>query len=83
MENLTSILFGLPGVAVDRVERAAVDGDAARLVHVQTVASSAAGCRSCGVISMSVKQYRVTRPRDLPRGGAAGGPLAHAAVPVP
>jgi transposase len=68
MENATSILFGLPGVAVDRVERATVDGDSVRLVHVKTVASSAAGCPRCGVVSMSVKQYRMTRPRDLPYG---------------
>ncbi len=69
MENATSILFGLPGVAVQRVERAAdVHGDAVRLVHVTTVASSAAGCPKCGVVSTSVKQYRTTRPRDLPYG---------------
>ncbi len=69
MENATSILFGLPGVTVDRVERAAdVHGDAVRLVHVKTVASSAAGCPKCGVVSTSVKQYRTTRPRDLPYG---------------
>jgi hypothetical protein len=31
MENATSILFGLPGVAVERVERAVdVHGDAVR-----------------------------------------------------
>jgi transposase len=69
MENATSILFGLPGVAVQRVERAAdVHGDAVRLVHVTTVATSAAGCPKCGVVSTSVKQYRTTRPRDLPYG---------------
>jgi transposase len=56
-------------VAVDRVERAAdEDGDAVRLAHVKTVVSSAAGCPKCGVISASVKQYRSTRPRDLPYG---------------
>jgi transposase len=66
MENATSILFGLPGVAVERVERAVdVHGDAARLVHVVTTASGAAGCPACGVVSTSVKQYRTTRPRDL------------------
>jgi transposase len=68
MENGTSILFGLAGVAVDRVERVSVDGELVRLVHVVTAASSAAGCPQCGVVSTSVKQRRTTRPRDLPYG---------------
>jgi transposase len=68
MENGTSILFGLPGVAVVRVERAAEDGEPVRLVHLTTVASSAAGCPQCGVISASVRQCRTTRPRDLSYG---------------
>jgi transposase len=68
MENGTSILFGLPGVTVDRVERVTVDGELVRLVHVVTAASSAAGCPRCGVVSTSVKQHRTTRPRDLPYG---------------
>jgi transposase len=69
MEKGTTILFGLPGVAVERVERVSgEDGEPVRLVHVKTVASSAAGCPACGVVSTSVKQYRTTRPRDLPYG---------------
>jgi transposase len=68
MQNATTILFGLPGVAVERVERAALDGMPVRLVHVVTTASSAAACPQCGVISGSVKQYRTTMPRDLPYG---------------
>ena len=69
MENGTSILFGLPGVAVQRVERAADEsGAAVRLVHLVTTAASAAGCPQCGVVSVSVKQRRTTRPRDLPYG---------------
>jgi transposase len=68
MENGTSILFGLPGVAVDRVERVIVDGELVRLVHVVTAVSSAAGCPQCGVVSTSVKQRRTTRPRDVPYG---------------
>jgi len=68
MENGTSILFGLPGVAVERVERVAEDGTTVRLVHVVTTVSSAAGCPACGVISTSVRQYRTTRPRDVPYG---------------
>src|SRR5271169_1958344 len=69
MENGTTILFGLPGVAVQRVERVTDEqGVAVRLVHVVTTASSAAGCPQCGVVSTSVKQRRTTRPRDLPYG---------------
>jgi transposase len=69
MENATSILFGVPGVAVERVERTADEhGEPVRLVQITTTASSAAGCPACGVISTSVKQYRTTRPRDLPYG---------------
>ena len=68
MENGTTILFGLPGVAVQRVERVCEDGTLVRLVHVVTTASSAAGCPQCGVVSTSVKQRRTTRPRDLPYG---------------
>jgi transposase len=69
MENGTTILFGLPGVAVQRVERTMDEhGAAVRLVHVVTTASSAAGCPQCGVVSTSVKQRRTTRPRDLPYG---------------
>lgn len=69
MEDGTTILFGLPGVAVDRVER---HGDG-RVAHVVTVDESAAACPGCGVFSTSVKQYRVTRPRDL---GYGEEPLA-------
>jgi transposase len=73
MDDGTSILFGLPGVAVDRVERFTEDGSVMRLVHVVTAASSAAGCPRCGVVSTSVRQYRTTRPRDL---GYGEEPLA-------
>ena len=45
------------------------DGEPVRLVHVVTAASAARrAARQCGVISTSVKQYRTTRPRDLPYG---------------
>jgi transposase len=70
MEDSTTILFGLPDVAVERVERG-VDG--ARTVHVVTDDEDAAACPVCGVFSTSVRQYRTTRPKDLPYGEA---PLA-------
>src|SRR5512144_1630986 len=44
-----------------------------RVAHVVTVDESAAACPGCGVFSTSVKQYRVTRPRDL---GYGEEPLA-------
>jgi transposase len=69
MEKGTTILFGLPGVAVERVERVTGEhGEPGRLVHLTTAATVAAGCPACGVISTSVNQFRTTRPRDLPYG---------------
>jgi transposase len=67
VENGTTILFGLPGVAVDRVEK---DADGARTVHLRTADEAAAACPRCGVFSGSVRQRRSTRPRDLPYGEA-------------
>lgn len=61
----TTILFGLPGVRVREVVRAA---DGVRVVHVVTDDETAAACPVCGVLSVSVKQRRTTRPRDLPYG---------------
>ena len=70
MRDGTTILFGLPGVAVDDVEEAA---DGARTVHVRTVDPDAAACPVCGTFSTVVRQRRTTRPKDLPYGEA---PLA-------
>jgi transposase len=63
----TTILFGLPGVRVREVVRAA---DGTRVVHVVTNDETAAACPECGVLSTSVRQRRTTRPRDLPYGEA-------------
>jgi transposase len=65
MDDSTTILFGLPGVAVTHVERAA---DEVRVVHVRTADGSAAACPQCGVFSTSLRQRRTTRPKDLPYG---------------
>lgn len=65
LSNGTTILFGLPGVSVRRVERSA---DGSRTVHVVTADASAAGCPGCGVISTSVKERVTTTPKDLPYG---------------
>jgi transposase len=61
----TTILFGLPGVRVRDVVRA---GDGTRVVHVVTDEETAAACPACGVLSTSVRQRRITRPRDVPYG---------------
>lgn len=65
LEHATTLLLGLAGVAVERVER--VDGRTRR-VHVSTADATAAACPGCGVVSNSPKQYVTTRPKDLPHG---------------
>jgi transposase len=70
MGDGTTILFGLPGVAVRDVEQG---NSGERTVHVVTADPSAAACPVCGVFSTSVRQHRTTRPKDLPYGEA---PLA-------
>jgi transposase len=61
----TTLLFGLPGVRVERVERRA---DGTRVVHVVTAEPTAAACPACGVVSTSVKGRVSTSPRDIPYG---------------
>jgi hypothetical protein len=62
------VLFGLPGVRVQRVD---LDECGGRVVHVETAAgTSAPGCPACGVVSTSVKGNVITRPADLPYGEA-------------
>lgn len=64
----TSVLFGLPGVRVQRVDLGRSGG---RVVHVETAAGgSGSGCPGCGVVSSSVKGNVITRPVDLPYGEA-------------
>lgn len=65
MTDGTTLLFGLPGVRVERVERLA---DGMRVVHVATTEKTAAACPSCGVLSASVKGRTTTSPKDLPYG---------------
>lgn len=67
MEHGTTLLFGLGGVTVERVEL--LDDAVTRRVHVRTAAPEAA-CPACGVFSESVKQNATTKPRDLPCGEA-------------
>ena len=65
MSDGTTLLFGLPGVRVERVERLA---DRTRVVQVATADEAAAACPSCGVLSTSVKARVITSPRDIPYG---------------
>ncbi|MGH3596796.1 MAG: ISL3 family transposase, partial [Mycobacterium sp.] len=65
MSDGTTLLFGLPGVEVERVERL-VDGT--RVVAVVTAELTAAACPGCGVVSTSVKERVTTSPRDIPYG---------------
>ena len=61
MHDDTTLLVGLDGVVVDRVE---LDPDGCRVVHVSTV-DTAAVCPSCRSVSMSVKGWVETGPRDV------------------
>jgi hypothetical protein len=83
----TTLLLGLEGVVVDRVE---LDPDGCRVVHVSTAPRAkdahddvAAVCPSCRTPATSVKGWVSTRPRDvaLPVPGPAG--VAQAAVALP
>ncbi|MER6528507.1 ISL3 family transposase [Streptomyces sp. NPDC001508] len=65
MDNSTTLLLGLDGLAVEKVERL-VDGT--RRVHLTTADESARACPSCGVFTVHVKGFVQTRPRDLPCG---------------
>lgn len=66
MNNDTTLLLGLDGLAVDHVE---LDADGMRVVHVITADEQAGCCPSCGLASTSLKERVATRPRDLPFGG--------------
>src|ERR1700682_3502210 len=58
----TTLLFGLPGVRVKRVERFA---DGTRVIHVATPDEAAAACPACAVVSTSVKGQVAPSPRDI------------------
>ena len=65
MTDGTTLLFGLPGVRVERVEQL---DDGTRVVHVVTADEAAAACPDCGVVSTSPKEYPTTSPKDIPYG---------------
>lgn len=63
MHDDTTLLLGLDGVVVDRVE---LDPDGCRVVHVSTADAAAAVCPSCRSVSTSVRGWVQTGPRDVP-----------------
>jgi len=65
MSDATTVLFGLPGVRVERFERHA---DGTLVVDVVTDEPTAPACPSCGVVSTSMKDRVVTSPKDIPHG---------------
>lgn len=65
MLNDTTLLLGLDGVSVVRVELLA---DGTRRVHLVTADETARACPACGVFASRVKGSAITRPRDLPCG---------------
>ncbi|MBC2906899.1 transposase [Streptomyces cupreus] len=65
MDNDTTLLLDLDGLAVARVERLE---DGTRRVHLITADEQARACPECGVFATRVKGSATTRPRDLPYG---------------
>lgn len=66
MVNDTTLLLGLGGLGVQRVEN---DADGCLVVHLATMDTDAARCPTCQVTSTSPKQRTDTHPRDVPYGG--------------
>lgn len=65
MDDGTTLLLDLPGLAVAEV---VLEEGGGRVVHVVTADESASACPSCGVFSTSTKERRCTQPRDIPYG---------------
>ena len=74
MQHATTLLLGLKGLVVQRVELA---DDGARVVHAITNREWAGVCPACGRRSTSVKDQTMTAPKDLPYGPAAVKVLWH------
>jgi hypothetical protein len=62
-----TLLLGLEGLRVIRMIRVEEAG-AGLVVHVATLDEGARACPECGVLSMTRKDRRLTRPRRLPYG---------------
>jgi transposase len=63
VDDDTTLLLGLDGVVVERVE---LDPDGCRVVHLATAEDTPVVCPSCRSPSASPKGWVRTRPRDLP-----------------
>ncbi|UQA98174.1 hypothetical protein [Streptomyces halobius] len=61
MDNDTTSLLDLDGLAVARVERLE---DGTRRVHLITADEQARACPECGVFATRVKGSATTRPRN-------------------
>lgn len=68
MSQDTTLLMGLEGLSVERVE---TDGDGCLVVHLLTSDAEASRCPGCGWLSTSPKEWVSTHPRDLPHAGRA------------
>ena len=67
----TTLLFGLPGVRVERVERC---DDGARVVQVVTDEEAAAACPGCGVVSFHRKSQANVLARPVNPSNVASTP---------
>ncbi|MCC9708303.1 transposase family protein [Streptomyces sp. MNU76] len=65
MDNDTTLLLDLDGLAVVRVEQME---NGIRRVHLVTTDEQARACPECGVFATRAKGSAITRPRDLPFG---------------
>jgi hypothetical protein len=81
LEQGTTLLLGLPGVAVSRVERRS---DGTRVVHVVTGDELAGLCPGCGIVSTSLKEAVATPAAGhRARRGRAGTVVAQASLALP
>ena len=62
VDDDTTLLLGLDGLVVDRVE---LDPDGCRVLHLSTAAEVKAVCPSCRTASSAPRGWVVTRPRDV------------------
>jgi Transposase and inactivated derivatives len=62
----TTLLVGLDGLAAERVE---VDAGGCPVVHLVTADAEAARCPACRAVSTCAKEWVTTHPRDLAYGG--------------
>src|SRR5205085_11074707 len=62
VRNDTTLLLGMDGVVVDRVE---LDPDGTRIIHLST-ANTPQACPSCATPATSVTGWVITAPCDLP-----------------